>query len=409
MKRRRYLSRQRRFDRPTVLLAAFLASLAVARAAEPQAIPIDGAPFAARLARADANWRLEFSASAEPRRLAAADLVVWGAFVDPPRGGEIVLADGGLLAAELVSLDRDTLTCDGDLVGSRRVPLELVAGVVCHPPLERARHDRLLRQLRSADAQADRLILDNGDVVSGSLASLAEESFAIDTPTGPARIELARVVAVAFNPTLASTARPTGLRAMVGFADGSRLMATKLAVGAGKAEIEAAGLGPVRVAADRIVALQPFGGRAVYLSDLKIGSFKHIPFLQLAWPQCERDANVLGGPLRAGGKLYLKGLGMHSAPRITNDLDGAYRALRSELAIDDCAEGHGSVETRVFVDTGAGGWQPRYASPVIRGGQAPTSMSVDLVGVKRISLLVEFADRGDERDEADLLNARLVP
>ena len=38
----------------------------------------------------------------------------------------------------------------------------------------------------------------------------------------------------------------------------------------------------------------------------------------------------------------------------------------------------------------------------------PVPLSADLNGAKRISLLVDFADRGDERDHADWLNARLV-
>ena len=48
------------------------------------------------------------------------------------------------------------------------------------------------------------------------------------------------------------------------------------------------------------------------------------------------------------------------------------------------------------------------ASEVVRGGQPPVPISVDLDGVKRISLLVDFADRGDELDHADWLDARLA-
>jgi hypothetical protein len=35
-------------------------------------------------------------------------------------------------------------------------------------------------------------------------------------------------------------------------------------------------------------------------------------------------------------------------------------------------------------------------------------VSVDLSGAKRISLIVDFADRADEWDRADWLDARLV-
>ena len=173
------------------------------------------------------------------------------------------------------------------------------------------------------------------------------------------------------------------------------------------AELDLLGVGAVKTTRERLVAIQPLDGKAIYLSDLKPAAYKHIPYLSLSWPFVT-NASVAGGPLRVGGKLYLKGLGMHSAARVTYDLDGSYRWLRSELAIDDAAENAGSVEFRVFVDSGDGRWQSRFASPIQRGGQAPTSMSVDLTGAKRISLLVEFADRGDQRDDADWLNARLI-
>lgn len=194
---------------------------------------------------------------------------------------------------------------------------------------------------------------------------------------------------------------------MIGFADGSRLLATRLSLVGDAVELDLAGIGPAKSTAAQVVAIQPLDGKAVYLSDLKPASYKHVPYLSLDWPYAN-DACVSGGPLRADGKLFLKGLGMHSAARITYDLAGSYRWLRSELAIDDSAGAAGSVAFRVFVDTGDGRWQPRYASGAQRGGEPSTAMSVDLAGAKRISLLVEFADRGDQQDDADWLNARLI-
>jgi hypothetical protein len=101
---------------------------------------------------------------------------------------------------------------------------------------------------------------------------------------------------------------------------------------------------------------------------------------------------------------------MHSAARITYHLDGAYQRFQSELAIDDSTAGRGSVTCRVFLsrDDGSGQWEAKYESPVIRGGQKPLAIDVPLAGAKRISLLVDFADRGDEQDDVNWLDARLV-
>jgi hypothetical protein len=99
---------------------------------------------------------------------------------------------------------------------------------------------------------------------------------------------------------------------------------------------------------------------------------------------------------------------MHSPSRITYDLDEPYRLFQAQVALDDEARGRGSVEFRVFVDDGGGQWREAAASGTLRGGQPPRPISVDLAGAKRISLLVDFADRGDELDHADWLDARLV-
>jgi endo-alpha-N-acetylgalactosaminidase len=144
-----------------------------------------------------------------------------------------------------------------------------------------------------------------------------------------------------------------------------------------------------------------------YLSDLKPASYRHIPFLQLTWPY-HADRSVAGAALRAGGKLYAKGLGMHSPARITYDLDGPYKRFDAEVAIDAEAGPRGSVVVRVFTDGGDGVWQEKARSEILRGGQPAVPISVDLAGAKRISLLVDFADRGDEQDHVDWLNARLV-
>ena len=99
---------------------------------------------------------------------------------------------------------------------------------------------------------------------------------------------------------------------------------------------------------------------------------------------------------------------MHSAARITYDLDREYRAFQSEVAIDDSTGGRGSAACRVFTDDGSGQWRLKYEGPIVRGGQQPIPVNVDLTDAKRLSLLVDFADRGDEHDHVDWLDARLI-
>ena len=77
--------------------------------------------------------------------------------------------------------------------------------------------------------------------------------------------------------------------------------------------------------------------------------------------------------------------------------------FQAELGIDDSTGGRGSVQFRVLVDG-----QERFASPIIRGGNPPVPVSVDVAGAKKLELVVDYADRADVLDHADWLNARLT-
>jgi endo-alpha-N-acetylgalactosaminidase len=81
------------------------------------------------------------------------------------------------------------------------------------------------------------------------------------------------------------------------------------------------------------------------------------------------------------------------------------RAKRFEslVGIDDSTLGGGSVRFRVLIDG-----KEKFASPIIRGGDTPLPVSVDVTGAKELELLVDYADRADVLDHADWLNARLI-
>jgi hypothetical protein len=152
--------------------------------------------------------------------------------------------------------------------------------------------------------------------------------------------------------------------------------------------------------------VQPVGGQAVYLSDLAPIGFRHIPYLTLAWGYGQ-DRSVLGGRLRSGGAAYLKGLGMHSTSRLAYRLDGKYKRLKAELALDETAGREGSVVYRVYTADESGQFKPAYESPIVRGGDPPTAISIDVTGARGLALIVEHADRGDVQDHANWLDARL--
>jgi hypothetical protein len=390
-----------------LLFGASLAAPPSVRAESPLGVPVDGPTFRGTLAAAEAGGKLRFADAGKPHEILAADLTWWGALVEPVAGAQIILADGGTIVADGVRIDAEQVHGRSQSLGQFKLPLELVAGIILQPPADRATLDAWTARIAAASGQTDRLLLDNGDELTGSVAGLTEKIVPLESDSGKVEVGVDKVAAIIFNPTLVHKSRASGPRMLLGFADGSRLTAFELIADAAGARLKLAGGAELKAATDQIATLQPLGGKVVYLSDLKPISYRHVPYLQLEWP-FYADRNVLGSRLRVGGRLFAKGLGMHSPSRITYDLDRPYRRFEAELAIDEEAADRGSVVFRVLVDDGRGAWSERATSEVIRGGAAPVPISVDLSGAKRLSLLVDYADRADELDHADWLNARLV-
>ena len=73
--------------------------------------------------------------------------------------------------------------------------------------------------------------------------------------------------------------------------------------------------------------------------------------------------------------------------------------------MDDEASPAGDAVFRVYTGDGEGGWKQAYESPIVRGGDPPLPISVNLQESQAIALIVEYADRGDGKDYANWLNA----
>jgi hypothetical protein len=414
------------------LPAYFALALAVDDRSQGQqrVVPVEGEPFSAKLAGVADDWTLRFDAAGEVRELRAIDLAYYGAQVDRERVersvlavGEpavVLLADGGRLAAQVKSLTGDRLVVESDYFGEVSLPLELLRGAIFRQSADPAVRDRLEWQVAHAEGNQDQVLLENGDRAEGVLrgapvgpqAGTPEfDRLALDVKGEGLVVPLENVAALVFNPALVTAPRVSGMHAQLGLDDGSLLVVQQVHERDGLVTLTLPG--GVRLSTDaetmweETVYLRPATPRVVYLTDVRPLGYKHIPFLSTEWPY-EVDRSVLGGKLRSGRHVYSKGLGMHSASRLAYEFSEEFRRLEAELAIDALAGERGSAICRVYVDRGDGAWQPSYTSPVIRGGENPLPLSLDLRGVKRLALIVEFADRGDECDYLDVLNARLI-
>ena len=412
------------------------ALVTAASGAEHPAYLVSEAPLPATLTSIDAQWNVTFRAGNRLRVVAARELIAWGRWRETEVGPQILLESGGIVRADALRLDATSLVV-GDATGLGRglweestIPRDSVRAILYQPPADALHRDRLIDELISGDAVEDRLFLMSGESVAGMLVESPLEGrflegaragqsvfrIAVSGAEQPLTVHAAKVRALVLARAAAST-QTAGASAWLGCRDGSLIQAASIRVRDGQAIVLLAAGGellttlagrenPDQQFWDEISLIQPVGPTVKWLSDLKTLGYKHIPYLSIECP-FRADRSVTGGRLRSDGAVFLKGLGMHTTSRLAYDVAG-YRKFEAELALNETAGRGGSVVFKVLVQNESGQWSPAYESPIIRGGDAPTPISIELHGASRLALIVEFAERGDELDHANWLGARLI-
>ena len=334
------------------------------------------------------------------------ELVAWGAFVEPRRGPLIIARDGGILVADVVELTDAALTVDHDQFGERTLPIGQVRAIVLQWPAARAARDRIARQCARpprTDGRAE-VLFDNGDLLLGRLSLGRDGRMELGRGDQRDSLPLERVAVIRLpTPTAEEAVRPAAAsrRAWVGWADGTCLLVEGLTIDGEKVSFRAFG-GDWKATTRLLTAIQPLGGRVVYLSDRQPNAYRHVPFLD-APRSYSFDTAVSGGWPVCRGRLYRKAIGMHSAARLGFAVERRAAAFAAAVAIDDTTDGGGSVRVRVFVDG-----RPQWAGEIIRGGQPPVEVFVRLDGASQLDLVVDYADRADVLDRVLWLDPRLI-
>ncbi|NLX94569.1 MAG: hypothetical protein GXY83_00180 [Rhodopirellula sp.] len=151
-------------------------------------------------------------------------------------------------------------------------------------------------------------------------------------------------------------------------------------------------------------------GKIVYLSDLEPDSLDWSPYLggfgQLAaraeFYAPRKDTNLAGVPLELNGKMYPKGVALHSRTEVVYRLPGDFRRFKAIAGIDDAVRPRGNVHLVV-----RGDGRLLYESE-ITGSDPPESLDFDISGVRRLTVLVDFGKDLDVADHLDLCDARIV-
>jgi len=121
------------------------------------------------------------------------------------------------------------------------------------------------------------------------------------------------------------------------------------------------------------------------------------------WGSARAARSVDGNPIKLKGVAYPHGIGTHARSEFAIELKGEAVRFLAAVGIDDERRGMGSVTFEVLVDG-----KRAFESGVLRGGDEPKLVSVDLAGAKRLALLVGDADDNIDHDHADWAGALLI-
>ncbi len=151
-------------------------------------------------------------------------------------------------------------------------------------------------------------------------------------------------------------------------------------------------------------------GKIVYLSDLEPLKADWQPYLGAANLSAgarqlfglRKDKNFAGKPLTLGETTFRKGVALHSRSDVAYRLPGQFTRLVATVGIDPSQRSRGNVRLEIRGD------DRELYNATIAGSAAPQPIELDLTGVGRLTVLVDYGEGLDIGDQLILGNARLV-
>jgi hypothetical protein len=331
-----------------------------------------------------------------------------------PTGPQLLLANGDRIPAKVTGADDLAVKITPapfEKEVSWRVPLSYIRVLWVDAPPGDTLADPARYAWLDPNRKKDVVLLRNGDVQTGDIERFTEGGQALrwkPAGKGSENIELTRLAAVAFNPTLVTSRKPKGPFARLVTASGARISLTAAESDGDRLAATTAFGARIALPLAEMIALDVMQGQAVYLSDLKPKRETNEGYGSLTWPALA-DRSVKGNPLRLltklGDETFDKGLGTHPKTTLVYDLGGKYRRFEALVGFDAASGRRGAVDVRVLVD---GKEQPIAGLPKLAAVGGPVAVSFDVTKARELTLVVDFGPAGDVQADVNWADARLV-
>lgn len=371
----------------------------------------------------------------------------------------LLLRAGDELAGVVTGGDPDQVLFRGRFLGAepRPVPLAALKGLLVREEsagrLRRTAADAALRRLRrrvlSLKPEDDILFLRQGGEIVGILDALSAAGVRVSADKlGDLEVPFAKLQGLVLadiggdrkkddeghengdeevkdgknvekkerRETAAGAAEPGGVPVEVTLRDGSLLVARATSLEGGELALAHGTLGPITLPLGGVLEITFLGGLVRYVSDLEPARATEAlgAVYALEMPH-RRDANVLDGPIRLGGRTYRKGLGVHSYSLLEYDLGEGFQRFQATIGLDDSAqpvssEAAASDVASVLFRVRSGG--KVLFEKAMTWRDPPLAIDVPLDGARDLALEVDPGGSAESRnsalDRADWAAARVV-
>lgn len=333
----------------------------------------------------------------------------------PPSPIHVLLADGTSLRATrfLVQPEGATLTTPAF---QTTAPVRTLRWVLLKP-LGDAELRGQWEALLAREAPGDRIIFPRArteppvlDQLEGTLLRVGETDITFKLDDQEVSPKRERLIGIAmFQPPNRSTPEPA-CRATL--ADGSVLQLAAVKLAGGSLAVTTPGGMKADIPVDQVVGLDFASGNLVFLSDLEPAETTYEPFFGVTLdaerdkylPQRDRDFDH--APLRLGdGRAFEKGLAVRSGSKLVYRLTQPFKRLQATVGLAPSVVGADISPHMVLVVSGDEGELWRR---IITGKDEPFELDLEVAGVRRLTIELQYGEGQDVSDFLHLCEARLL-
>jgi len=394
--------------RPATAMAAALIVLlaaASAPAADATLTTVDGAVHRGEITGLT-TATITLTTPAGRQEIPTRDLVTMslGAAAEAEPAHRAILRSGDVICGTVTGGSGETVQVQSPSLGEVSVPIGDIAALHLQPGDDEVPPP--------TQTQKDELLLANGDTLPGLVVSFGKESLTFDCALGKLPVPLERIRTVSFAAIGTAYREPQDLLLVVTCADGSTITAPRAELADATLALQTTLGAQLRFPLRNVVGIRCRNGRLIYLSDLDPVEVKEVPlFDEHPWGY-RRDRSVGGNEITLRGKTYRKGIGVHSRCELTWNLAGGFKEFSTLIGIDDevlpgaencglmCG---GNVEARIYLDG-----KPAFTAREVKKGKDPVPVKLDVTGVQRLKLVVDFGEELHINDHADWADAKLL-